>query len=93
MPSPTSWLNPTFGRSPPSRHGLTCFITIMEARLHRVSFETCSPQTLDPIIENNLQGRIYRFCLYNFVEFGTLLHYQERTARMGDANLYTEYSI
>ena len=24
MPSPTSWLNPTFGRSPPSRHGLTC---------------------------------------------------------------------
>ena len=58
------------------------FITIIEARLHRVSFETCSPQTPDPIIENDLQGHIYRFCLYNFVEFGTLLHYQERTARI-----------
>ena len=58
------------------------FITIIEARLHRVSFETCSPQTPDPIIENVLQGHIYRFCLYNFVEFGTLLHYQERTARV-----------
>ena len=58
------------------------FITIIEARLHRVSFETCSPQTPDPIIENDLQGHIYRFCSYNFVEFGTLLHYQERTARI-----------
>ena len=58
------------------------FITIIEARLHRVSFETCSPQTPDPIIENDLQGHIYRFCLYNLVEFGTLLHHQERTARM-----------
>ena len=58
------------------------FITIIEARLHRVSFETCSPQTPDPIIENDLQGHIYRFCLYNLVEFGTLLHHQERTARI-----------
>ena len=28
----------------------TRVITVIEARLHRVSFETCSPQTPDPIM-------------------------------------------
>ena len=45
----------------------TRVITVIEARLHRVSFETCSLQAIRLIINNVLIGNDYNFYFTHFV--------------------------
>ena len=62
----------------------TRVITVIEARLHRVSFEICSLQATSIIISNVLIGNDYNFYFTHFVWFGLFCFDQKVYVPIGE---------